>query len=129
VVTQNTVVNNGRAGIVLWGTNLLAVNNVSAWNREEGIRTGSGGCPGCAVNQNLLFGNLADYYWQTPLTVGSTIHADPLFLSRSGGNYHLAAGSPAVDSAIRQYAQPDDFDGNARPVGVGPDIGAFERRP
>jgi parallel beta-helix repeat protein len=130
LITENTVVGSGRAGIILSGAqNQTVVNNISAWNGEEGIRTGALGCTGCRADQNVLFGNSADYYFQTPLSVGSTVHADPGFVNRSAGNYRLAAGSPAVDSAIRQYARADDFDGISRPVGAGPDIGAFERRP
>ena len=48
LITQNTLVANGRAGIVLSGaSNVVVVNNISAWNREEGIRTGSGSNSGC----------------------------------------------------------------------------------
>lgn len=129
LITENTVVGSGRAGIILAGAqNEVVVNNISVWNRDEGIRTGTGGCTGCVADQNVLYGNSTDYYLQTPLTVRSTIHADPAFVDRGAGNYRLGAGSPAVDAALRQYAQTDDFDGTARPVGVGPDIGAFERR-
>lgn len=130
VITENTVVGNGRSGIILSGAqNVTVVNNISAWNQFAGIRTGSLGCSGCRAERNILFGNASDYELPTPLTIISTIHADPLFVNRSGGNYRLGAGSPAVDAALPQYARADDFEGTARPVGVGPDIGAFERRP
>ena len=129
LITQNTLVANGRAGMVLSGaSNVVVVNNISAWNREEGIRTGSGSNSGVVVERNVLFGNSADYYWQTPLTVISTIHADPFFVNRGAGNFHLAAGSPAVDVAISRYSTSTDYDGASRPSGAAPDIGAFERR-
>ncbi len=50
--------------------------------------------------------------------------ADPLFISDT--DFHLSAGSPAIDAG---FAVPvaTDFDGNPRPQGAGFDIGAFER--
>jgi hypothetical protein len=42
------------------------------------------------------------------------------------GNYTLAPGSPAQDSALGSVAPSTDFFGTARPQGCAPDIGAFE---
>ena len=129
LIAQNTIVANGKAGVILSGaSNVVVANNISAWNAEEGIRTGSGSNSGCLVEKNVLYGNSADYWWQTPLTVISTVHADPFFVNRGAGNFHLAAGSPAVDAAVSRYSTSADYDGASRPVGAGPDIGAFERR-
>jgi parallel beta-helix repeat protein len=70
------------------------------------------------------------------------IDADPRWKSRSSADFHLTAGSPAVDSANSGVnGQPTtDFDGNARfddpgtpNTGAGPrafdDRGAYELRP
>jgi hypothetical protein len=43
-------------------------------------------------------------------------------------DYHLTAGSPAIDQAVGS-AVPVDLDGNARPVGAAPDLGAYEYTP
>ena len=77
---------------------------------------------------SLFYGNtLAD----TTLGVTST-HAitgrDPLFLDPAGGNYHLRAGSPAVDAGIAVGGLTWDIDGDPRPLGTGYDIGADEAR-
>ena len=70
------------------------------------------------------------------------IQADPRFISAAGANFHLLAGSPAIDSAnTGAIGQPGvDFDGGSRfddpasaNTGVGPvayaDRGAFEYHP
>lgn len=53
---------------------------------------------------------------------------DPKFVSAGTGNFRLLAGSAAIDngSAAVNALVTTDFDGNARPQGVAPDIGAFE---
>jgi parallel beta-helix repeat protein len=49
-----------------------------------------------------------------------------LFLNRLGGDYHLYALSSAVDRGTSTGAPVTDFEGTARPSGVGYDIGADE---
>lgn len=43
------------------------------------------------------------------------------------GDYHLKAGSPAIDAGTAIDAPPSDFEGDARPSGDGHDLGADER--
>jgi parallel beta-helix repeat protein len=128
VITQNVITGSGKAGMILSGaSDLTVVNNISAWNAEEGIRTGGGGCSGCSADQNVLYGNARNYYLPTALAVGSTISADPLFANRAAGDYHLASGSPGVDAARPAFSMAVDLARNPRPAGGGPDVGAFER--
>ncbi|MCJ7756403.1 MAG: hypothetical protein MUP13_17720, partial [Thermoanaerobaculales bacterium] len=51
---------------------------------------------------------------------------NPLFADAAGADYHILAGSPAIDSGCSVHAPSDDFDGVTRPQGSGFDIGAFE---
>ena len=53
-------------------------------------------------------------------------NVDPRFVDRTAGDYHLLAGSPAVDSGASLPQVPNDHEGNPRPVGSGWDLGAFE---
>jgi hypothetical protein len=59
------------------------------------------------------------------------VGVDPLLepLARNGGptaTHALIGGSPAVDAAGSESAPATDQRGVARPVGAGPDMGAFE---
>ena len=54
-----------------------------------------------------------------------SVAGDPLFVNLTANNFHLSAGSPAIDSgATVQLAT--DYDGVARPQGSAYDIGAYE---
>ncbi len=55
--------------------------------------------------------------------------ADALFANAAMDDYHLAAGSPAVDVGAAADAPATDFEGQPRPLGGGVDIGADEHCP
>jgi hypothetical protein len=50
---------------------------------------------------------------------------DPRFAEPANGDYHLRAGSAAIDRAAPS-AVDTDLDGLPRPWGGGPDLGAYE---
>lgn len=50
-----------------------------------------------------------------------------LFVNPAAGDYHLLPEAPAVDAAISLPDVPADFEGDPRPLGPRPDIGADER--
>jgi Divergent InlB B-repeat domain len=52
------------------------------------------------------------------------ITGDPLFVDEPHGDYHLSAGSPAINAGTTIGAPSDDLDGAQRDAQ--PDIGAFE---
>jgi parallel beta-helix repeat protein len=54
----------------------------------------------------------------------SNIDADPLFVG--GGDYHLTAGSPSIDTGTSEDAPSTDIEGTTRPQGNGYDMGAYE---
>jgi len=52
---------------------------------------------------------------------------NPLFVDPDNGDYHLQAGSPAIDAGYDLTGMvTDDYEGNPRPQGAGYDIGAYE---
>lgn len=53
------------------------------------------------------------------------IRLDPLFVC-SGGDYHLLAGSPAINAGTSAGAPLTDLDGNPRPCGPAVDMGTYE---
>ncbi len=69
-------------------------------------------------------------FWDNTTDIGGSTdpnptHADPLFVDRAGGDYHLTAASPMIDAAS-STSPAEDFDGDPRPMGAGFDIGADE---
>jgi hypothetical protein len=66
---------------------------------------------------------------EVDVTVTNEVIGDPLFVWDSEGpgtgDFHLQAGSPAVDAGV-DVGVMVDFDGIARPFGEGFDLGAFE---
>lgn len=134
VVTHNTVVGNGRFGIVVGGESTtsdgnMIVNNVVAFNADYGIRTYWGGPVGSGnvAQANLVYGNPKGNTFGSGMTFLNTIVADPKLVARSSGDYHLGSASPAIDRALAAYAQPVDYEGRSRPQGAAADLGAFER--
>lgn len=55
--------------------------------------------------------------------------SDPLYVNRPGNDYHLNAGSPAINAGRSDapVLASEDLDGGARVVGTAPDVGADER--
>ncbi len=56
--------------------------------------------------------------------------ASQLFVNAGANDYHLMAGSPAIDAGLASlagHAAPAaDLEGNPRPAGIGFDVGAYE---
>jgi predicted outer membrane repeat protein len=78
------------------------------------------------VNQdyNLFFGNGSDAVGA--ITGGAhNVAGDPKFMNAAGDDYHLRAGSAAMDAGTN-VGVFIDFDGEARPQGSGFDIGFDE---
>lgn len=81
-----------------------------------------------SVHHNLVDGFRA-YEDETRGT--SFVEGDPRFSSRAGFDFHLLAGSPALDAgdaAARPAGATTDRDGHPRVVGPAVDLGAYERQ-
>jgi parallel beta-helix repeat protein len=136
LVTNNTVVANGRSGVIVAGDDLqtadgcLMVNNVFAYNKDYGIRSywTDGVGVGNVALRNLVYANASGpLLLLGGLATSETIERNPLFVDGATGNFRLLPESAGIDVARPEYAQAIDYDGNSRPRGSGPDIGAFER--
>jgi hypothetical protein len=142
-----------------WGPNLRTV----AWNntvyltgaKSQGIVCTGGCAPDILdLRNNLIWTEWKavyvdgqpredhNLYWKTggnPLIQNLTLHAsskkaDPRFVDAARSDFHLEAGSPAVDAgdaaaAFAMGMKGGDLDGNPAPAGSGPDMGCFERTP
>jgi len=73
---------------------------------------------------------LADHtlFWnngQNGITGTDPVYGDPAFINPGGGDYHIGMGSAAIDAAV-DVGELHDLDGDWRPIGPEPDIGADE---
>ncbi len=89
---------------------------------------------GISVTTGAAFENYNLFYGNTITSVGSVTHGagsrsgqNPLFVNSVAGDYHLTAGSPAIDHGVIAGITVD-FDGDPRPLGAGYDIGFDEYR-
>jgi hypothetical protein len=111
----------GSAVIALVGT--LNITNTIIASHSIGISRTSG-----IVNENfnLLFANATDRV--AGIAAGAnTVYGNPAFAQPGADNYHLTATSAARDSGVN-IGVGVDFDGDARPIGPGFDIG-FDETP
>jgi parallel beta-helix repeat protein len=99
------------------------VNNIVVSHAVGISNTATGMTP--IVDYNDMWGNTtADY---AGVAAGAhDIAVDPLFLDPAGSNYHLQAGSPCIDAGTTIVGVNRDIDGDPRPIGILPDIGADE---
>jgi len=132
-VVNNVSYRNAGGGISFWkessGTisGIAIVNNTIANNAKPGIVGASEVSGSRNVVRNTIFAG------NPPGIDGSfradhNLTVDPGFVDPGNGNFHLRAGSPAIDTGRASGAPARDRDGGARPQGNGYDIGAYERR-
>jgi hypothetical protein len=121
----------GNAGIGV-STNVTIANNIlTHW--DKAIQNRPAGNSFQSVGYNLFFANGIDYEdkektaaSQLPAVRTGEIFADPLYVNQAATDFHIQAGSPAIDKATSVQAPLRDVDGQTRPDGGGIDIGADE---
>jgi len=110
------------SGATVWLTNTIIVSHtvgisVSAGSTVtvEGTLWGSG-----------PWANGADWAGNGAITIGAVnVRGNPAFVDPAGGNYHIGAGSAAIDAGVATPVTAD-IDGDPRPCGSRYDIGADE---
>lgn len=109
VSLTNTVLVGWKEGIYLVSASIVAM---------EGTFWGAG-----------PWANDADWFtpWSTNIITTGTVNvwSDPGFVDPAGGDYHLGPHSAAIDAGVDAGVATDQ-DGEARPRGCAPDIGADE---
>ena len=100
-------------------TGTVRITNTIVASYTVGIGAGSGAT---IVSDYNLFFNAP-----TSIITGahSIVGADPRFRNPANDDYHLTVGSPAIDRGVNAGVSTD-LDGNLRPQGNAPDIGAYE---
>ncbi|MCX6376156.1 MAG: chitobiase/beta-hexosaminidase C-terminal domain-containing protein, partial [Armatimonadetes bacterium] len=128
VVANNTISGNTATvggGLDCEGNSSPTVSNNLIVFGSSGVSTDSISTP--VLRNNDVYGNtLYDYSGISPGT--GDISADPLFVNRTGGDYHLSGGSPCINAGDDSVVQPGWLDMDEEPRIYGPhvDIGADE---
>ena len=133
VVVDNTVAASKYSAIVIGGAggvyNLTIRNNI-LYTGDYGVAHDS-----CPTGPVTIDHNVISAYIVAPIqtgcstenTSGGNIFADPMFLDYPNRDLHIQSGSPAESTASWPWTAANDHAGGARPLGAGPDIGAYER--
>jgi hypothetical protein len=143
-VYRNDTLNTGNGQLwIQWASSNVVTNNIFyAAANDVLIGSDGAGNVGNVLDHNLYFAtsgaNNAEFDWNSATYGGfadyragtgedaHSLFADPRFVNAGILNFHLGAGSPAIDagSAMAGEFAPSDFDGIVR--GSPPDIGAYE---
>jgi parallel beta-helix repeat protein len=114
---NNICVHSGEKGPLIGNLQATGRSDCNLFFAQKGLRFAWGG---------TTYGSFSDYQSGSGQD-GLSEHADPLFLSPSTQDFHLTAGSLAVDHCP-PLGYTVDLDGNPTPAGAGADAGAFERQ-
>lgn len=144
LVVNNTIVmaSDGRWAINIKDGSIgnTVVNNILYNNHpfRGSINIVADSLPGFTSNFNAVMQRFSTDDGDTVLTLAqwraatgqdaSSIVATPaiLFADVAAANYRLSAASPAIDAGTAGGAPSTDLDGNHRPIGAAPDMGAYE---
>ena len=92
---------------------LVILNSILAFNGNDDLNCSSGTC---SVTYSAV---------QEGFAGSGNISADPRFVDRANGDYHLRGNSPAINAGTSDGAPATDFEGDPRPAGA-VDMGADE---
>jgi parallel beta-helix repeat protein len=141
VIANNTIVGNsappnilghfgGGMALTLYTNGLFLANNLIVSN-SSGIWRYPYLSYQPMLQNNCVNNSNANNYVNLPAGI-TDIQADPQFVNRAAGDFHLLSNSPCIDAGTASNAPAADFDAVARPLNGninGPpifDIGAFE---
>jgi hypothetical protein len=104
-------------------TNIAFRNNIiQNFNRAA---IGVDPCTNAAFTNNIYYNCGASYYGSTSgITLTNNRVINPMFVSSS--DFHLQAGSPAINAGILIASSPATADLAGLPIGSPPEIGAYE---
>jgi hypothetical protein len=119
------------SGVLVAGSATVAMTNTILVSHAVGITVTAGNT--ATLTGTLwgtgTWGNLADWGGAGTIITGTVnLWGDPVFWDADAGNYHILFGSAARDTGVDAEVTTD-IDGNPRPIGSAPDIGADELWP
>jgi hypothetical protein len=126
---HNTIAcNTGGSGIHVALNSTVALTNTILVSHTVGISVMAGNT---ATLESTLWGsggwaNGIDWGGAGTVITGTTnLWGDPAFVAPAADDYHISHGSAATDNAVETDVDVD-IDGDPRPIGPAPDIGADE---
>jgi hypothetical protein len=122
---HNTIADNHSSGQGVYVdqyTTLAFTNTIIAGHSHVGITVTAGST--ATLEGTLWHGNGAPTGGGT-LISSTNVTGDPAFADPAAWDYHLAAGSAAIDEGVDAGVNVD-IDGDPRPAGAGYDLGADE---
>jgi hypothetical protein len=123
-VYNNLFYQNRNNGIEVYGGTNFIDNNTIYGNGQAGIR---GLRDGDIVCNNIIYGNgEGPYANEGSPTLSNNLTSNPSFVNASAGDFHLQAGSAAIDRGMTLANVRTDLEEHRRPQGGGYDIGAYE---
>jgi parallel beta-helix repeat protein len=128
-IYNNLIYNNKGGGIDCWTghySNVQVYNNTIYNNSRGGILSTSGVVTNSFARNNIIYNNGNNTSIGSGFTADHNLFTDPSFVNAAGNDFHLKAGSTAINAGVSDGAPSVDFDGVARPVGGAIDAGAFE---
>lgn len=145
LIIHNTIIfesGEGRWAISLknGSSNAKVFNNILCGGRRGGFEFNTGSLSGIEINNNIYYRFGSNYMvsdeddidytlsqWQGRGYDKNSFFAEPstIFVDFSGLNFHLKSTSAALDKGVDKNLKYD-FEGDSRPQGGGPDIGADE---
>jgi hypothetical protein len=124
---HNTLASGSVAGEAVWvGTHVEAtlVNNIIA-NYTTGITNTAPISSIVSAGHTLFDNNGTDY--GSGVSSANEVSGNPAFVYPGAGDYHIGPDSAAIDSGT-DAGVTTDIDGDSRPIGPLPDLGADEAR-
>lgn len=124
---HNTLVGSPGEGEALWVAEYVSatlVNNIAS-SFLTGITNTVPASSTVEANYTLFHNNGTDY--GSGVSNNNEVSGDPDFVAPGEGDYHLRPSSAAIDAGV-DAGVPVDMEGEPRPMGPAPDVGADEAR-
>ena len=126
ILRHNTIVRNAGGdgvGLFVGQDATVALTNTILVSHTVGITVKAGGP--ATLESTLWNGNTTEWSGAGTLQRINDYWGDPAFLDPEDGDYHIGSESAAIDAGV-DAGLTTDIDGDLRPSGPAPDIGADE---
>jgi len=125
-VYNNVSYANHGYGMVSYGSGATIYNNTFANNPNSAMTLHNSGY---TIRNNIFYGNGGTIEWidgSGGSTINTNLTTNPSFVNAAAGDFHLQAGSPAIDAGVTISEVTTDRDKTPRPQGARFDIGAYQ---